>query len=262
MIFEVKNGSYSYNSERKILNDISFCIKDNEVLSVLGPNGVGKTTLIKCMLGLLPWKSGISQFNGINCTQNNNDIWKNIGYVPQRKQTGFTYTVQEMITLGRTAHLGLFSLPSSKDKEIVSEVMKMVGVDKYKHKLCSRISGGELQMVLIGRALALQPQLLILDEPESNLDFKNQRLVLNLIKSLKSDFNISSILNTHFPEHAMELSDSILLLPRNSTPIFGKANEVMTESNLKNVFGIHVYKREVQIKDETYTCIVPGQIVV
>lgn len=262
MIFEVNNASYSYNKERKILDHVTFSVKENEVLSVLGPNGVGKTTLIKCMLGLLQWDEGTSSFNGKPCSgAGNKDIWKHIGYVPQRKQSGFTYTVEEMITLGRTAHLGMFSLPTEKDKEIVNEVMKMVGIEHYRSKLCSRISGGELQMVLIGRALALQPKLLILDEPESNLDFKNQRLILNLIKDLKKEFHISSILNTHFPEHAMELSDSILLLQRNAPTIFGNVKEVMTEENLQNIFSVNVYMRKVMLEQTPYTCIIPGALI-
>ncbi len=262
MIFEVKNGNYAYSDGVSVLNNVSFKIEDNEVLSVLGPNGVGKTTLIKCMLGLLPWQGGSSSFNGVSCQNSNSKIlWKQIGYVPQRKQMGFSYTVKEMVTLGRTAHLGMFALPGSHDKEIVRNVMDMVGVTHIKNKLCSQISGGELQMVLIARALALQPQLLILDEPESNLDFRNQRIVLDLIKSLKSEFNISSILNTHFPDHAMELSDSVLLLPKNAAPTFGKVNEVMIEENLKRTFDVNVYIREIDIDNGKYTCIVPGEIV-
>ncbi len=124
--------------------------------------------------------------------------------------------------------MGMFALPASRDKEIVKSVLDLVGITHIKIKLCSHISDGELQMVLIARALALKPQLLILDEPESNLDFRNQLIVLVLIKNLKNEFNISSILNTHFPYHAMELSDSVLLLPKNAAPTFGNVKEVKT----------------------------------
>lgn len=258
-MFEVRNGNFAYNEDRQILQDISFKIDENEILSILGANGVGKTTLIKCMLGLQKWHSGESLFQNENLA-NKKDIWKQIGYVPQRKHSSFNYTVKEMITLGRTAHLGLFSLPNENDKKIVDDVMEMIGVTRFKDKLCSRISGGELQMVLIGRALALQPKLLILDEPESNLDFRNQRIVLNLIKNLKSDFNISSILNTHFPEHAMAISDSVLLLRRELKPIFGKTEDILTEENLRETFDINVYIRKVGIDTGDYSCVIAGEL--
>lgn len=261
MMFQVENGCFSYKSKgespKEILKDISFQVDEKEILSILGPNGVGKTTLIRCMLGLQPWSQGTTLFYEKNL-KSAGDSWKQIGYVPQRKHMSFSYSVKEMITLGRTAHLGLFSLPSEKDKKIVEDVMDMVGVRSFADSLCSRISGGQLQMVLIGRALALQPKLLILDEPESNLDFKNQIIVLDLIKNLKTEHGISSILNTHFPEHAMDISDKVLLLGKNQVPVFGGTAEVLTEDLLRQTFDVKVFIREVEIDTGTYTCIVPS----
>lgn len=259
-MFEVKNGSFSYDKDNTILDNINFKIEQNQILSVLGPNGVGKTTLIRCMLNLQKWSTGETLFNG-EILSENRQIWKQIGYVPQRKQQSFAYSVKEMIMLGRTAHLGLFSLPNENDMEIVEEVMEMIGVSKFADKLCSKISGGELQLVLIGRALALKPSLLILDEPESNLDFKNQRVVLDLVKNLKSEFNISSILNTHFPEHAMDISDKVLLLKRNQQTVFGETTAILTEENLRETFDVNVYIRTVEIETGDYTCVIPGDLI-
>ena len=113
-------------------------------------------------------------------------------------------------------------------------------------------------MVLVARALASQPELLVLDEPESNLDFRNQRVVLDLIRQLCREQGISSILNTHYPEHAIELSDSVLLLRREGSAVFGEAHEVMTEENLQGAFGVQVYIRTVPLENRSYTCVIPG----
>lgn len=142
----------------------------------------------------------MSTLDGAPCTGGESrKIWRKVGYVPQRKQAGFAYTVGEMVLLGRSAHLGLLSMPGERDRAIAADAMKKTGTTHLAHKLCSRISGGELQMVLVARALASQPELLVLDEPESNLDFRNQRVVLDLIRQLCREQGISSILNTHYP---------------------------------------------------------------
>lgn len=257
MNFMVENGCFRYGKGPEILRDISFSIGERQILSVLGPNGVGKTTLIQCMLGLLPWSSGQSRLDGVPCT--GRQLWKKIGYVPQKKQSGFAYTVEEMVLLGRSAHLGLFSQPGEADKAVAQHAMELTGTTSFAGKLCSRISGGELQMVLIARALAAEPKLLILDEPESNLDFKNQRIVLDLIRELCQKEGISSILNTHYPEHAVELSHRLLLLRRGKASLFGRPEEIVTEENLEATFGLKVYIRPVLLEQAPYTCIIPGK---
>lgn len=184
MIFTVKDGCFGYANGRQILNHIHFEVQDKEILSILGSNGVGKTTLLKCTLGLLNWKSGETQIDGKSLrTMKHADIWKSIGYVPQAKLSAFSYTTEEMVLLGRNSHLKMLEQPGKRDREIAEKCMDRIGIGHLKGKLCSRISGGELQMVLIARALTAQPRLLILDEPESNLDFKNQLIVLETIKA-------------------------------------------------------------------------------
>ena len=143
MNFTVEHGCFQYKNGPEILRDVSFTIGQRQILSVLGPNGVGKTTLIKCMLGLLPWNSGMSTLDGAPCTGGESrKIWRKVGYVPQRKQAGFAYTVGEMVLLGRSAHLGLLSMPGERDRAIAADAMKKTGTTHLAHKLCSRISGG------------------------------------------------------------------------------------------------------------------------
>lgn len=201
-------------------------------MSILGSNGVGKTTLLKSTLGFLKWRTGCTYIDGKPLAEwKNQEVWKRIGYVPQAKRSAFSYTTEEMVLLGRNAHLGILSQPTKEDARYTEECLDVVGMSRLKGKLCSEISGGELQMVLIARALATKPELLILDEPESNLDFKNQLIVINTIRKLCTEHGISSIVNTHYPEHALAISDTAMILNRDGSNQFGKINEVITEDN-------------------------------
>ena len=261
MDFKVNNGCFGYADGRKILNNINFDVQQQEILSILGSNGVGKTTLLKCTLGLLKWHSGTTTIDGKNAqTMKHTELWKNIGYVPQAKLSAFAYTIDEMVLLGRNSHLGMLAQPGKKDKEIAQRCIERIGIGYLKGKLCSKISGGELQMVLIARALASEPKLMILDEPESNLDFKNQLIVLETIKSLRDEEGISSIVNTHYPEHAISISDKALILNRDGSSVFGDAHSSIVEHNLKKAFGVNVKIKDFYHKERKYTCVLPLSI--
>jgi len=162
-----------------------------------------------------------------------------------------------MVLLGRNSHLKMFEQPRKKDIEITHRCMERIGISYLKGKLCSQISGGELQMVLIARALAAEPKLLILDEPESNLDFKNQLIVLDTIKSLRDEEGISSIVNTHYPDHAISISDKSLILNRDGSSIFGPADIVISEDNLAKSFGVDVKIEDFYHFDKKYTSVFP-----
>lgn len=261
MEFRVNNGSFRYPGGRQVLHNINFNVQPCEILSILGPNGVGKTTLLKCTLGLLPWANGETLIDGKNIAKMKHaEIWRSIGYVPQAKLSAFAYTVDEMVLLGRNSHLRLLEQPQARDREIASACIDRIGIGYLKGKLCSRISGGELQMVLIARALASQPKLLILDEPESNLDFKNQLIVLETIKTLKEEEGISSIVNTHYPDHALSLSDKALILNRDGDSIFGPADSSIAEHHLEKAFGVNVKIKDFYHHEQKYTCVMPLSI--
>ena len=258
MNFEVKDGCFQYPGGRRVLNNINFQVGQKEILSILGSNGVGKTTLLKCTLGLLQWHSGTTLIDGKNIKDmKHKEIWHNIGYVPQAKLSAFAYTVDEMVLLSRNSHLKMLEQPGSKDREIAGQCMERIGIGYLKGKLCSRISGGELQMVLIARALAAEPKLLILDEPESNLDFKNQLIVLETIKSLCDEEGISSIVNTHYPEHAISISDKALILNRDGSSVFGDADGTIAEHHLEKAFGVNVKIQDFYLRKKKYTCVLP-----
>lgn len=261
MNFEVRNGCFNYRNGKQILNDINFNVNDNEILSILGSNGVGKTTLLKCTLGLLPWKNGETRINGKNIkSMSYRELWSSIGYVPQAKLSTFSYTVDEMVLLGRNSHLKLLEQPDNRDKKIAQDCINRIGIKYLSGKLCSKISGGELQMVLIARALAAEPKLLILDEPESNLDFKNQLTVLQTIKTLRDEERISSIVNTHYPEHAISISSKTLILNRDGSSIFGDAKEIISEDNLEKAFSVRVKIQDFYYSNTKHTSILPISI--
>ncbi len=258
MKFEVENGCFSYPKGNQILKNIQLKAETGNVISILGPNGVGKTTLVKCMLGFLRWQGGRTLINGRNAADlTQKELWRRVAYVPQAKHVTFPMTCGEMVLLGRSAYLGMFETPGKKDHEAAERAMEQAGVTFLRDKSCAEVSGGELQLVLIARALAATPELLILDEPETGLDFRNQLIVLELIEKLARESGITAILNTHYPEHAISISGKTLLLKRDGTNIFGPAGEVLTPSNMRETFGVEVSMREEKIRGRRYYSVIP-----
>ena len=185
MILEIQDGCFAYPRQKEILHDINLKLKEGHILAVLGPNGIGKTTLLKCMIGLQPWSSGCSLLKGKNIREMSaKEIFRTISYIPQTHGFSFSYTGLEMVIMGRSSHLGLFQQPGEKEIEMAESLMEKNGITHLMSKDCNHMSGGELQMVLIARALINDPELIILDEPETGLDFHNQILVLNMIEKL------------------------------------------------------------------------------
>ena len=255
MIFRVENGCFGYK-EKQILKKISFTVGNGEVLSVLGSNGVGKTTLLKCMMGLLKWNSGHSYVDDQEISQmKHKDFWQKIAYVPQAKGAAFGYSALDMVTLGRSAHLG------TEDRKAAEEAMEEIGIIHLRDKLCTEMSGGELQMVLIARALIIAPSMLVLDEPESNLDFKNQLIILETIQKLSRNRGISAIVNTHYPEHALKISDKALLLNQDGTNVFGNADEVINVENMRHSFSVQVHINQFSVDGRDYRSVVPLHLV-
>lgn len=261
MIFSVKNGTFGYDS-KEVIKDISFSIGEGEIMSVLGSNGVGKTTLLKCMMGLQKWKKGCSLIDDEPIENiKPRDFWQQIAYVPQAKGSAFGYSALDMVTLGRSAHLGTFAQPGEQDRQEAEKAMEDMGITYLRDKLCNCMSGGELQMVLIARALTTHPKMLVLDEPESNLDFKNQLVILDTIKKLSEKRNISAVVNTHYPEHALKISDKALILNRDGSNTYGKADEVINEENMRKAFSVQVYVNKFTYESKEYQNVVPLYLV-
>lgn len=236
MKLDVINGCFSYTLDKPILKDLSLSLEDGKFLCVLGQNGIGKTTFLRCLTGILKWKSGCVKINGKKI-QGISSI-KDIAYVPQAHQVSFPYTVLDMVCMGRTKHMRTFAMPSKLDRSIAIESLKQMEIEHLSERKCSQLSGGQLQMVYMARALASNPKLLILDEPEAHLDFKNQELILTKLNALVKKENISCIMNTHNPEHALRFSDYTLLLGTDGLYEFGHTSKILTEKNIDRFFEV------------------------
>ncbi len=251
MLLQVEKGSFYYTLETPVLQNISFSLEKGEVIAIMGPNGIGKTTLLKCLMGILKWKSGRSLIEG----KDTGEVRKQIGYVPQAHRFSFPYSVRDMVVFGRAKYLSAFASPGKEDYELADRALNDVGILNLKDKSCNQLSGGQLQMVLIARALVGQPHLLILDEPESHLDFCNQLTILKIIKGLAKEKGIACIINTHDPNHALDISDKTMLL-NGKKYLVGKTNQILTEENIREYFGVNSLIVNVHTKDRDIKTVV------
>jgi iron complex transport system ATP-binding protein len=160
--------------------------------------------------------------------------------VTQEQTAIFSYPVIQTVLMGRAPHIGLFSTPSRDDIALANEALDMVGIYHLKDRPYTQISGGERQLARIARALVQEPKLMLLDEPTSYLDFGNQALILETIMRLAEDKQISIILTTHFPNHALMLSSRVALMSNGGFTAEGRASEVISENSLKQIYGVNV----------------------
>ena len=252
---KVTDGCFGFG-DRMLFNGISFEVGEKQVLTILGPNGAGKTTLLKCMMGFYKWASGTSELNGKDITSYSpREITRHLSYVPQMKDTTFDYSVREMVMMGRAGHIKLYESPGDKDREIVDRYLERLDITHLADRRYNTLSGGEMQLVMIARALVSEPEFLVLDEPESNLDYSNQLRILDLIEELSKE--MTCIINTHYPEHALRISDKTLMLDGRGGYICGDTEEVITEQNLMDVFRVRARIGTMDENGETYRYIVP-----
>lgn len=248
MNLSVENARFQYPNRPPLFDNLSLSLDTPCVMGVLGANGAGKTSLLKCILGFEKWTQGRETLDGVDtATMPAQEFWRQIAYVPQAKGSPFSYTVEETVLLGRSAHVSFFGKPSAADREIAHQAIEFVGIEPLMYRPCSQLSGGQYQMVLIARALAAKPKLLVMDEPESNLDFKNQLRVLSCIRELAAQ-GVGTLINTHYPAHALEVSDKALVLVSNARAVYGNAEDVLTEKTLSEAFGVEVSIFENQLK--------------
>lgn len=239
----VKGVSFAFN-QRRVLEGISFCLREGEILSILGPNGAGKTTLIRVVSGLLPPLEGEILFEGINLRAlSPKERAKKIAVLPQNEAPNDYLTAKEMVMLGRVLYFSLLWGARKEDEEIANWALELVGMGDFKDRKMGELSGGERQKVLIARALAQQPRLLILDEPVAHLDLSHQLEILFLIKKLRDEQNLSIICVIHDVNLASHFSDNLLLMKKGRIFAYGEPSEVITRENLKEVFNIHALVR-------------------
>lgn len=256
-IVEARNCEVCYHRKHPVIKDLSFDLEKGDFLSILGVNGVGKTTLIKTLIGFLELKTGSITLNGEPIKQGKK-MSRTISYVPQKKKVPYGYLVIDMVCLGR-AHENKWFRIGKKDREVAYNVLKNLDIEHLAEKKCNELSGGQLGMVYIARALAREPKLLILDEPEANLDFRNQVKLIKILRKVNTEFETTCILNTHSLESAQYLSNKTLLLGKNGYK-FGRKNEMLTEKNIYDYFNVKTKIVESQVDSVRYKSFVllPG----
>jgi len=238
----IRDLSFRYNLKEQgdIFTHISLSLERGEIFCLIGPNGTGKSTLIRCIGGLLTAYAGQITIEGMDISSMDpGQIAKIIGYVPQSHLPTFPFPVREVVVMGRCPHLGSFSSPSVADMQVAEKAMASVGISHLADRPCTDISGGEWQLVLIARALTQEPRILLLDEPTSHLDLGNQLKILGTIRELSRN-GLTILMATHFPDHAFLLSSRVGVMLEKGIPLIGPADDVITEMTMKNAYNAEV----------------------
>ncbi len=236
-IIELQNVSLGYG-RKKVASNLSLQFYPNEIVSLLGANGCGKTTLLKTIMGIIPILGGEISIAGKQQSKwSRKALAKMVGYVPQAQNNYFPFTAEAIILMGRTASLHWAGTPKTEDIEAVMSVMKQLEIKYLAGKLYPQLSGGEKQLILIARALVQAPQILIMDEPTSSLDYGNQLRVLEQIIRLKRE-GMTILMTTHQPEHAVRVADRLLLFHQGQIIADGPSDQVLTTHNLATIYRL------------------------
>lgn len=238
-LYEIKNLSFSYN-EKKVLNDISFTIKEGENLGIIGPNGCGKTTLLKEMTGILPINKGEVMLKGKPLTSySKKNLAKNVAVVEQDGTSTLPFTVEEVISMGRYPWLKLFGNLSPNDYEIVTNVLKTFNLWNKRNQPVETLSGGERQLVSLGRGIVQEPQVLFLDEPTTYLDLGNQMLLMQHVRKWQKEKKVTVVMVLHDLNLAAQYCDRLLLINQQGhVQAIGKVEEIIEENILEKVYDI------------------------
>jgi iron complex transport system ATP-binding protein len=228
-----------YFGTQKILDKISFKGKESNFIGIIGPNGSGKTTLLKTFSRLLEPQGGIIYLNGAKISNlSYREVAKNLSTVPQDTAVNFDFTAFEVVKMGRTPHIGRFQRERPLDIKIAEKTMRQTKTHMLKERPINTLSGGERQKVIIAKALAQQPAVLLLDEPTANLDIRNQVEIMDLIREAVLEKGIAAIMAIHDINLAARYCDEIALLKEGRIFAKGPPKLALTPDNIKEVFGI------------------------
>ena len=237
-LLQVKNLGFSYDGSRQIFRDISFEVQAGEIVCLLGPNGIGKTTLLNCLARLREPLLGSVLLNGEDmAAMPARNIARTIGYVPQTLLPSFDYTVLEYVVTGNAPWLNIFEKPGEEHYQRAEEALDQMAISHLAQKPYTRISTGELQQVSIARAIAQKARLILMDEPTAHLDYGNQLKVLRLIKDLSAK-GYAVVLTTHNPDQVLLLDAKTAVIDHQSIFHFGPWQDILTEELLTAMYGV------------------------
>lgn len=238
MRIEVNGLEYSYGRCFKVLDNVSFSLKAGEFISVLGKNGAGKSTIFRCILGMLPEYKGEIMCDGKSIrAMTQRELAENIAYIPQIHRPTFGYSVTNMVLMGLNRLIPPFKMPSDEHIKMAHDALRKVGIENLANRNFSHLSGGEQQLTLIARAIAQDSAVLIMDEPTSALDYGNQYRVMKHIRNL-ADEGYSVLMSTHNPQHAIDFADNVIALHKGTVEDAGNPNEIIDEKLIKKLYDI------------------------
>jgi len=239
MSIEVTNLSFAYGN-REVLRDLNFSIPDGYLVNVLGPNGVGKSTLFRCILGLNPHYSGSILVNGKDLRALSvRQRAREISYIPQSHASVYDYEVIDVVLMATGSELKLLGTPGPEQLQRAHAALERIGIGHLAHRTYTQISGGEQQLVLIARSLAQNARTIIMDEPTSALDYGNTVRVLSCVRQLARE-GLSIVQSTHNPDHAFLYSDQTMVLSEGRLRAFGDPKDVITSELISELYHVEV----------------------
>lgn len=244
-MLRLDKAGHAYDGTRWQFQSLDFDLRAGEITAILGPNGRGKSTLLRVLAGLLKPTSGVVETN------------PRTGFVPQEFSGAFPYSVLDIVLMGRARHIALFGTPGKIDIEKAMAALEATGMADYAARSIGSLSGGERQLVLIARALAGENDVLLLDEPASALDLKNQDIVLSLLGRLADGQKLAIAFTTHQPNHATAVADKVLLMLPDTRTLFGPTGTAMTEASLDALYGVPVRAVRLGNSEREDTAFVP-----
>lgn len=240
ILVSVDGVGFEYRN-KPVLNDITFAVGQGSLCGLLGPNASGKTTLLKCINGILPPRDGSVRVPGGRvATMSRQEIARLMAVVPQQMNLVFSFTALQMVVMGRAARFGALKLPSANDRDEARAALEDLGVGDLADRPFNELSGGERQLVLLARAIFQDTPILLLDEPTSHLDFRNQYRIMDMVSDITKKKSLATIVTLHDPNLAARYCTQLAVLKDGRLHREGPLRNVFEQKTLEEVYGMEV----------------------